>query len=759
MGGDEFGLRREYALREALEKSVLTGIAVVDAQGRQSYVNPAFCRMVEYSPEELIGKSAPFVYWPPEEIGRIQSAFEQTLRGQAPPSGFTLRFQRRSGACFDALVMISPVEIGGEPASWLASVTDITERQELHERIRESEQRFRQIVETASEGIWIVDPEGITTFVNSRMCEMVGYEPAELVGRCCFDIIHPEDRHRGAAAFEGRKQGDRGGREYRIFRKDGEIIWIHYSAAPLRDAAGRLTGILGMCTDVTQRRYSEARYQALFATLDDGVLIVNDEGVYVDANPSYCAMLKTTREQLIGSAFAPYIPKERLADAEAAFRHLVATGRYEGEFPLLASDGTLIELEWRSVGNFVPGYHCCIARDVRERKRFEQQMQQTQKLESLGVMAGGIAHDFNNLLVGILGNASLALEESREASIKPMLQDVVTASERAAGLVRQMLTYAGKGRDHAAPTDAGGLIRETVTLLKASIPKTAALHVLIADGLPWVESDPAQLQQVIMNLVINAAEAIPDGRAGLVTVSASARRLDAEDRARSVIPVELTGVECVEIRVTDNGSGMPPEIQRKIFDPFFTTKFMGRGLGLSAVLGIVRSHGGTLTLESEPGRGTTFRVLLPAVRVEPSPAAASSQTAAAPIPGSVLVVDDEETVRAAARRALEHHGYTVWTAESGGEALELLSAHPEISAVVLDLAMPVMTGDQLAPLLLARRPALPIILSSGYSESEAVRRFGAIELAGFLEKPYSARAVAEKVTAAIRSAAGRAATP
>jgi PAS domain S-box-containing protein len=192
--------------------------------------------------------------------------------------------------------------------------------------------------------------------------------------------------------------------------KNGEMIWLHFSGAPLRDAAGALTGILGMCTDITERKFNEARYQTLFATSQDGVLIVNDQGIYIDVNPSFCAMLKSSREQLIGTPFAPYIPKDRLGDAQAAFRSLVATGHYEGEFPVVASDGSLVELEWRSVGNFVPGLHCCIARDIRERKRFEQQMQQTQKLESLGVMAGGIAHDFNNLLVGILGNSSLALE-------------------------------------------------------------------------------------------------------------------------------------------------------------------------------------------------------------------------------------------------------------------------------------------------------------------------------------------------------------
>ncbi len=732
----EARLKQEYELREAIEKSMLTGIAAIDRNGRQIYVNPAFCRMVGYSAEELVGKSAPFVYWPEHEISRIDAAFQRTLRGEAPRSGFTLRFQRRSGELFDALVMISSTRIGEEENSWIASVADVTEHQRLNNEIqsqrellrlvidgmpglvayidreyryrfvnrryaewfnrpgagiegrtiaelagqeafdrirpnvdcalageavefesvfqypdrkrtvrarylpdsgpegevrglvvvveditaaaeavralRESEEKFRQIVETASEGIWIVDQDGVTTFVNDRMCEMVGYARTELVGRCCFDIIHPDDRPRGRMAFERRKSGDTLPREYRIFRKNGEMIWMHFSGAPLRDAAGKVTGILGMCTDITERKFNEARYQTLFATSQDGVLILNDQGIYVDVNPSFCAMLKSSREQLIGASFTPYIPKDRLSDAETAFRMLIATGRYEGEFPLLASDGGLIELEWRSIGNFVPGLHCCVARDITERKRFEQQMQQTQKLESLGVMAGGIAHDFNNLLVGILGNSSLALECSNDRSIRSMLQDVVMASERASGLVRQMLTYAGKGRHETAPTDIGRLIQETVTLLKASIPKTVALRVEVADMLPPVQADATQLQQVIMNLVINAAESIPDGNGGIVSVTASGRRLTAEDQSRSIIPIPVSDSQYVEIRFEDTGCGMSPQVQRKIFDPFFTTKFTGRGLGLSTVLGIIRTHEGTIGVESSPGNGTTFYVLLPA---------------------------------------------------------------------------------------------------------------------------------------------------
>jgi CheY-like chemotaxis protein len=310
-----------------------------------------------------------------------------------------------------------------------------------------------------------------------------------------------------------------------------------------------------------------------------------------------------------------------------------------------------------------------------------------------------------------------------------------------------MLAYAGQGRHEAKRVDVAALIEETVTLLKATIPKTVALDLELQHA--SVEADPAQLQQVVMNMVINAAEAIPEGRPGHVLVSSSTRRLDAADQARSIVPIELGDADYVEIRFTDTGTGIPAELQRRIFDPFFTTKFAGRGLGLSAVLGIVRSHGGTLTLESQPGKGTTFRVLLPAVAAGIAPAASERPAALVAAGTTILVVDDEETVRSAARRALERYGYSVCVAGNGREAIAAVGQNPAISAVVLDLAMPELTGDQVAPLLRAHRPGLPIIGSSGYSESEAIRRFGGVHIRAFLQKPYTAHALVEKVTAVV----------
>jgi two-component system CheB/CheR fusion protein len=326
-----------------------------------------------------------------------------------------------------------------------------------------------------------------------------------------------------------------------------------------------------------------------------------------------------------------------------------------------------------------------------------------------------------------------------------MLQDVISASERAARLTRQLLAYAGKERLEIAPTDVNRLTTEITPLLRTSIPKTVHLKLELQEHLPYVEADQVQLQQVIMNMVINAAEAIPEGQPGLVTVTTSARRLSGDDQTRSIIPIEMVDEEYVTLTFTDTGAGMTPDVQRKIFDPFFTTKFMGRGLGLAATLGIVRGHNGSIKVYSTPGQGTTFKVLIPAAAEKAAKRKPESQKDLRGF-GAVLVVDDEEIVRKTAATALERYGYEVLQAENGPVAIDLLHAHGDrVSLVLLDMTMPLMSGEEVFRRLKAISPQVPIIVSSGYNEVEAVRRFTGRGIAGFIQKPYTAAQLAEKI--------------
>jgi two-component system CheB/CheR fusion protein len=377
-----------------------------------------------------------------------------------------------------------------------------------------------------------------------------------------------------------------------------------------------------------------------------------------------------------------------------------------------------------------------IARDITERKELEEQLRQSQKMESLGVLAGGLAHDFNNLLTGIMGNASLAVEDLPATDpARPRISEILHASERAAMLVRQMLAYAGKGRFVIERVNLADQIAEIVPLVRTSISRLVEVDLRLDHDLPAVEADRAQMQQLIMNLTINATEAIGD-RPGAVTIKAYGRGTGGEQQ--------------VVLEVKDTGSGMDSETQARVFDPFFTTKFTGRGMGLSAVMGIIRTHRGSISVDSAPGKGSTFTVVLPAMAPPDQSLSAESRTDLRG-DGNILVVDDEELVRGMARFTLERCGYTIELAADGKSAVEAFAARPQdFAAVLLDLTMPVMSGEEALARIRQIRPDVPVLLSSGFSEGEAVRRFQDSGLAGFLQKPYTAAALARKVQHAVR---------
>lgn len=381
--------------------------------------------------------------------------------------------------------------------------------------------------------------------------------------------------------------------------------------------------------------------------------------------------------------------------------------------------------------------------DITERRRNEEHLLQSAKLESLGVLAGGIAHDFNNILTGILGNSSLVLESLPEGDEnRALLTEVVTAGERAADLTRQMLAFAGKGQFVLEPVDFSKAIQEIAELLAATLPKPARLNLNLAKPLPLVQADPRQIQQLIFNLVINAGEAIGD-RPGTVTIETGFR--DLAEAAPAEPPFgRLAPGRYVFAAVHDNGAGMDAATRARIFDPFFSTKFTGRGLGLAAALGIARSHHGVIRVESEPGRGSRFELLAPAVLTHALPAAASGEGRV--VARTILVVDDEDIVRRTTQSVLERRGYRVLLAENGQQAVEMFRDRSgEISLVLLDLTMPVMGGEDAARFMHAIRHDVPILVSSGYNENEVARRFAGSRVAGYVRKPYTAGALLQRI--------------
>ena len=390
-------------------------------------------------------------------------------------------------------------------------------------------------------------------------------------------------------------------------------------------------------------------------------------------------------------------------------------------------------------------------RDVTERKRFQERFQQTQKLESLGLLAGGIAHDFNNLLTGIIGNTSIVLEEvPPENPMHTSLQDVASAAGRASALTQQLLAYAGKGRFVVEPLDLSALVRETSNLIKTSIPMSVELRLQLANDLPAIEGDASQIQQLVMNLVLNGAEAIGECNTGVVVVTTGTQMVN-----EAYIQQKLTGGEIapgnyVLLDVSDTGCGMSEATVARIFDPFFTTKFAGRGLGLAAATGIVRGHRGALKVHSVPDKGTSFRVLFPISKGKPNRERGDFNEEDLKGSGTILIIDDEEIVRRAARSALEHYGYTVVVSGSGRDGLELLAKLDyAVDLVVLDMTMPGMSGEETLKHLRSIRPELLVILSSGYNEADATRRLTGKGLAGFIQKPYSAPRLAQQIKIAL----------
>ncbi len=487
----------------------------------------------------------------------------------------------------------------------------------------------------------------------------------------------------------------------------------------------------------------------------DGILAMDERGIIRFWNRGAEEIYGWKREEAVGKVCHDLLKAvfpEPLAEIQAM---LFASGRWEGELVHTRRDGTQIRVmsRWamrRDASGTARGY-LEIVTDITEKRRIEEQLRHTQKLESLGVLAGGVAHDFNNLLTGMLGNASLALDTLPENHPnRILLEEVTRAAERAADLTRQLLAYAGKGRFVLRVLDLSELVREIGGLVQASIPKQVQLRLQLADDLPGIEADPGQIQQIVMNLVINGAEAIGE-EGGMVLVRTGVQQVD-EQYIDTVAPSgeTLKPGEYVSLEVHDTGCGMSEETLGKIFDPFFTTKFAGRGLGLSAVQGIVRAHQGALKVYSKPGSGTTFKVLFRSAGapVAPQPAPEHADLRGS---GAVLVVDDESIVRETVRHTLERYGYDVLVAKEGAEAIEIFRQRRDtIRVVLLDLTMPGMSGEQTLRELQRLQPGVKVLLSSGYNEVEALHRFAGKGLAGFIQKPYTAAALAGKVRDALK---------
>jgi PAS domain S-box-containing protein len=637
------------------------------------------------------------------------------------------------------------------------------------------EARYRQAFEANLVGTFFWDAAGRLTEANAAFERVTGFSRGEVAaGKVSWATMlpsAPEEPH-GSIWTELEGSAQHTPFELELVRKDGSrtTVWCAVLALP----TGPMRGI-GFLWDLSDRESVEAadrsvarRLRSVWERSVDGMMLTDQYGHVLAVNQSYCNLHETSPLEAVGrlftEAYAADSDRARLLE-EYQRRFQKTPIDSHAELQVTLRSGRKLDLEF--VHSLIELRHgnplyLSIVRDVTARRQaeralirqreeqleMERRLRETQRLESLGVMAGGIAHDFNNLLTAIMGNASLAMMQLAESSpLFTYLRNIEKSSMQAADLCKQMLAYSGRGRFVLQRVSLNSLIQDIAHLLQVSVAKGVRLNFEFADNPPLVDADPAQVQQVVLNLVTNASEATGDA-GGVVTIRTGSLHADRAYLATTHLSPEVPEGEYVFFEVIDAGCGMSPDTQARIFDPFFTTKFTGRGLGLAAVWGIVRGHKGALKLQSEPGRGSVFRVLLPRSKPLAKEALAQEGPSFWRGSGTILLVDDDESVRSVTARMLESFGFTVLTASDRQQGLDTYARyHKDITAVLLDLSMPGMSAEEAYAHIRRIRPDARVVLISGHDEQQAVLRFAAKGLVGFIQKPFKAQELNAKLQA------------
>jgi PAS domain S-box-containing protein len=649
-----------------------------------------------------------------------------------------------------------------------AGPPSLPQQSSAHDQLRRLAERNQAILQSAMDGFFVVGQDYRFVEVNESFCRMTGYTADELQTLRITDLEVEQPPSDASAATHARTGLHHFPTAHR--HKSGHIIYLEISVIVLKDDGRKI--LVGFARDVTERIRTEqeierlARHNKLILdSAGEGICGVDLSATLTFMNPAGARMLGYEPHEPIGRPFDTVVrplPSD-LRDAEhesslaAVLRDGVARSILDATFQ--RKDGQRVPVEYtctpiRERGR-VAGAVIVFAdiaerkRQEQERRRLEREVQQAQKLESLGVLAGGIAHDFNNLLVGMLGNAFLALEHlTSDSQAREHVQKIINASQRASQITHQMLAYSGRAGHEILPLNVNELVGEMADFMRAAVPRSVALTMTLGQGLPLIEADAGQIQQVFMNLLVNAVEAIGD-QTGSVTIATDAVELSSDDAARDFTGTRLDPGRYLRLSVSDSGCGIPADVLPRIFEPFFSRKAAGRGLGLAALLGIVRAHRGGIFVDSRTGRGTTFILLFPASR---RTAAVHTPPDAATVPrgATVLVIDDEEDIRDVVESILTRRGFRVLSAADGREGLATFRANRnQVDLVLLDLTMPGLSGGAVFAEIVALKPDARVVISSGYSERETLARFGARQPAGFVHKPYTADALVTKLTSVL----------
>lgn len=708
-------------------------------------VNLGFTELTGFTREDVIGKSSLDIniWHDPKDRERLVAG----LKEQGFVRNMEARFRMKDGRVRTGLISARTIVLHGRPH--ILSVTrDVDDWKRAEEALLESERRYKDLFDNSTDLIYTHDVAGNFTSINEAVTRLLGYSPEECLKLNVKHLIHPDYLPPGQDTFDSklaRVVEKSGPYEIASRAKDGRLVWLEVTNRLIK-LDGKTVGVHGTARDVTERKEADAERSRLVTAIEQAgetILVTDPTGKIIYVNPAFEVTTGYTREEAIGKN--PRIWKSGHQD-KAFYSHMWNTllngDVWRGRFVNRRKDGTLFEEnatispirdETARIVNFV-----AVKRDITSELVLQKQLVQAQKMEAIGTLAGGMAHDFNNLLQAILGYSDLLL--MRKARTDPEYQKVRIIRQAArdgADLVSRILTFSRRAESKPRPVDLNEEIRRAEKLLRRTVPKMIEIRLELADNLNIIDGDPGQMEQMLLNLAVNAQHAMPKG--GLLLISTRNVSLTDENL---LTHLGISLGRYVLVTVTDTGTGMEPEVVDRIFEPFFTTKndLEGTGLGLAMVHGIVTQHGGHIRCYSEPGRGTTFKIYFPVSKTDPQEKLDETREMPAFGTETVLLVDDDDRVREMGRQMIEMGGYGVFSARNGEEALEIYAEHKEeISLIILDLIMPGMGGRRCLEELLAFDPEALVLIASGHSSTNLGREEREAGARGFINKPYDAK--------------------